>query len=147
MDASLGRLSTGIRFLRPRPDSSTAEGLVHHYLAWRPGASAGMSANQRGTTPLRWSVYKIRAVPGRRPLGVVSHTAGNGERPHSRQPPGRRRKNPGDRPRHHLPKSPAVRKSDITSDLVSRLIAEQFPAWADLPVRPVAAAGGDKAEC
>jgi aminoglycoside phosphotransferase (APT) family kinase protein len=36
-----------------------------------------------------------------------------------------------------------VRKSDITSDLVTRLLAEQFPAWAGLPVWPVAVDGVD----
>jgi len=44
-----------------------------------------------------------------------------------------------------MPQSRAVRKSDITPDLVSRLIAEQFPQWAGLPVRPVAADGWDNA--
>ncbi|MEU5215304.1 aminoglycoside phosphotransferase family protein [Streptomyces sp. NPDC020807] len=33
----------------------------------------------------------------------------------------------------------------ITDDLVARLIAAQFPAWADLPVREVASAGTDNA--
>jgi len=36
-----------------------------------------------------------------------------------------------------------VDKSAITSALVSRLVAEQFPQWADLPVRPVAVDGWD----
>ncbi len=30
-----------------------------------------------------------------------------------------------------------MRKADITAGLVARLVAEQFPRWADLPVRPV----------
>ena len=34
-----------------------------------------------------------------------------------------------------------MRKTDITADLVSRLIADQFPQWAGLPVRPVEADG------
>jgi aminoglycoside phosphotransferase (APT) family kinase protein len=38
-----------------------------------------------------------------------------------------------------------VRKADITVDLVSRLVAEQFPDWASLPVRPVDADGWDNA--
>jgi aminoglycoside phosphotransferase (APT) family kinase protein len=38
-----------------------------------------------------------------------------------------------------------VRKADITVDLVSRLVAEQFPQWAGLPVRPVDADGWDNA--
>lgn len=38
-----------------------------------------------------------------------------------------------------------IRKADITVDLVSRLIAEQFPEWADLPVRPVDVDGWDNA--
>jgi aminoglycoside phosphotransferase (APT) family kinase protein len=36
-----------------------------------------------------------------------------------------------------------MRKADITADLVSRLIADQFPQWAGLPVRPVEADGVD----
>jgi aminoglycoside phosphotransferase (APT) family kinase protein len=36
-----------------------------------------------------------------------------------------------------------VRKTDITADLVRGLIADQFPQWADLPVRPVDADGID----
>lgn len=39
----------------------------------------------------------------------------------------------------------AVRKADITADLVARLVASQFPAWADLPVRPVDVDGWDNA--
>ena len=31
----------------------------------------------------------------------------------------------------------------ITADLVSRLVAEQFPRWAALPIRPVAKSGHD----
>jgi aminoglycoside phosphotransferase (APT) family kinase protein len=38
-----------------------------------------------------------------------------------------------------------VRKADITTDLVVRLIASQFPQWADLPVRPVDEDGWDNA--
>src|SRR5215472_1106568 len=41
--------------------------------------------------------------------------------------------------------NPAVRKADITAGLVSRLVASQFPDWADLPVRPVDADGWDNA--
>ena len=36
-----------------------------------------------------------------------------------------------------------MRKADITPDLVSRLLADQFPQWAGLPVRPVEADGVD----
>jgi aminoglycoside phosphotransferase (APT) family kinase protein len=36
-----------------------------------------------------------------------------------------------------------MRKADITADLVSGLIADQFPQWAGLPVRPVEADGVD----
>ncbi len=42
-----------------------------------------------------------------------------------------------------LPQSRSVRKADITADLVCGLIADQFPQWADLPVRPVDADGID----
>jgi aminoglycoside phosphotransferase (APT) family kinase protein len=38
-----------------------------------------------------------------------------------------------------------VRKADITADLVSRLVASQFPRWAGLPVKPVEAGGWDSA--
>jgi aminoglycoside phosphotransferase (APT) family kinase protein len=38
-----------------------------------------------------------------------------------------------------------VRKADITVDLVSGLLAEQFPQWAGLPVRPVDLDGWDNA--
>jgi aminoglycoside phosphotransferase (APT) family kinase protein len=38
-----------------------------------------------------------------------------------------------------------VRKSGLTSELVCRLIAEQFPQWAHLPVRPVELDGWDNA--
>jgi aminoglycoside phosphotransferase (APT) family kinase protein len=38
-----------------------------------------------------------------------------------------------------------VKKADITPEVVSRLVATQFPQWADLPVRPVAADGWDNA--
>jgi aminoglycoside phosphotransferase (APT) family kinase protein len=38
-----------------------------------------------------------------------------------------------------------VRKSEITADLVSRLVGRQFPQWAGLPVRPVGAGGWDNA--
>ena len=36
-----------------------------------------------------------------------------------------------------------MRKADITADLVSRLIADQFPQWAGLPIQPVEAGGVD----
>jgi len=36
-----------------------------------------------------------------------------------------------------------MRKADITADLASQLIADQFPQWAGLPVRPVEADGVD----
>ena len=39
----------------------------------------------------------------------------------------------------------SVKKADITPELVSRLVATQFPQWADLPVRPVDADGWDNA--
>ncbi|HEY4851672.1 MAG TPA: phosphotransferase, partial [Streptosporangiaceae bacterium] len=42
-----------------------------------------------------------------------------------------------------LSQSRSVRKADITADLVPGLIADQFPQWADLPVRPVEADGVD----
>jgi aminoglycoside phosphotransferase (APT) family kinase protein len=38
-----------------------------------------------------------------------------------------------------------VRKADITAELVSRLVATQFPKWADLPIRPVDVDGWDNA--
>lgn len=38
-----------------------------------------------------------------------------------------------------------VKKADITPELVSRLVATQFPQWAELPVRPVDADGWDNA--
>jgi aminoglycoside phosphotransferase (APT) family kinase protein len=38
-----------------------------------------------------------------------------------------------------------VRKADITPELVSRLVAAQFPQWAGLPVRPVDVDGWDNA--
>jgi aminoglycoside phosphotransferase (APT) family kinase protein len=38
-----------------------------------------------------------------------------------------------------------VRKSGLTPELVCRLIAEQFPQWAQLPVRPVEIDGWDNA--
>ena len=38
-----------------------------------------------------------------------------------------------------------VKKADITPELVSRLVAAQFPQWAGLPVRPVEADGWDNA--
>ena len=34
-------------------------------------------------------------------------------------------------------------KADITAELAARLVAEQFPKWASLPVRPVAVDGWD----
>jgi aminoglycoside phosphotransferase (APT) family kinase protein len=37
----------------------------------------------------------------------------------------------------------AFKREDITVGLVRRLIAEQFPQWADLPIRPVAFDGWD----
>jgi aminoglycoside phosphotransferase (APT) family kinase protein len=40
---------------------------------------------------------------------------------------------------------PPVEKADITPELVRRLVASQFPHWADLPVRPVDADGWDNA--
>jgi len=41
--------------------------------------------------------------------------------------------------------NPGVRKAEITAGLVSRLVASQFPDWADLPVRPVDVDGWDNA--
>ncbi len=38
-----------------------------------------------------------------------------------------------------------VKKADVTAELVSRLVATQFPQWAGLPVRPVDADGWDNA--
>lgn len=38
-----------------------------------------------------------------------------------------------------------VKKADITPELVSRLVAAQFPQWAELPVRRVDADGWDNA--
>ena len=38
-----------------------------------------------------------------------------------------------------------VKKADITPALVSRLVATQFPQWADLPIRPVDTDGWDNA--
>jgi aminoglycoside phosphotransferase (APT) family kinase protein len=38
-----------------------------------------------------------------------------------------------------------VNNADITPELVSRLVANQFPQWAELPVRPVDADGWDNA--
>lgn len=38
-----------------------------------------------------------------------------------------------------------MKKADITPELVSRLVASQFPRWAGLPVRPVDADGHDNA--
>jgi aminoglycoside phosphotransferase (APT) family kinase protein len=38
-----------------------------------------------------------------------------------------------------------VKKADITPELVSRLVASQFPQWAELPVRPVDVDGWDNA--
>jgi aminoglycoside phosphotransferase (APT) family kinase protein len=38
-----------------------------------------------------------------------------------------------------------VEKADITSELVGRLVAAQFPQWAHLPVRPVDVDGWDNA--
>ena len=42
-----------------------------------------------------------------------------------------------------LSESRLVRKADITAELVTGLIENQFPQWADLPVRPVEADGID----
>ena len=42
-----------------------------------------------------------------------------------------------------LSESRLVRKADITAELVTGLIADQFPRWADLAVRPVEADGID----
>ena len=42
-----------------------------------------------------------------------------------------------------MPQSRLVRKADITADLVTRLIAEQFPQWSGLPIRKVAVDGVD----
>ena len=42
-----------------------------------------------------------------------------------------------------MPQSRPVRKADITADLVTRLIAEQFPQWAGLPIQKVALDGVD----
>ena len=36
-----------------------------------------------------------------------------------------------------------MQKEEITVDVVSRLIAEQFPHWAPLPIQPVALDGWD----
>jgi len=38
---------------------------------------------------------------------------------------------------------PSVEKADITAELVSRLVAAQFPQWAGLAVRPVEPGGWD----
>jgi aminoglycoside phosphotransferase (APT) family kinase protein len=38
-----------------------------------------------------------------------------------------------------------VEKADMTPELVSRLVATQFPQWAELPVRPVDIDGWDNA--
>jgi aminoglycoside phosphotransferase (APT) family kinase protein len=38
-----------------------------------------------------------------------------------------------------------VKKPDITPELVSRLVAAQFPQWAELPIRPVDVDGWDNA--
>ncbi|NBH03983.1 aminoglycoside phosphotransferase family protein [Amycolatopsis sp. SID8362] len=38
---------------------------------------------------------------------------------------------------------PPPRRIDVTADQVRRLVAAQFPHWADLPVRPVANGGWD----
>ena len=42
-----------------------------------------------------------------------------------------------------LSESRSVRKADITADLVRGLIADQFPRWAGLPVKPADADGVD----
>jgi aminoglycoside phosphotransferase (APT) family kinase protein len=36
-----------------------------------------------------------------------------------------------------------ITRDAITADLATRLVAQQFPAWADLPVEPVAESGWD----
>jgi aminoglycoside phosphotransferase (APT) family kinase protein len=41
--------------------------------------------------------------------------------------------------------SQLVKKADITAELVTRLVATQFPQWADLPVHPVDVDGWDNA--
>ena len=41
--------------------------------------------------------------------------------------------------------TPTVNKGDITADVVGRLIAGQFPAWADLPITKVDLDGWDNA--
>jgi aminoglycoside phosphotransferase (APT) family kinase protein len=46
---------------------------------------------------------------------------------------------------HYLLVNASGRKADITPELVSRLVASQFPQWADLPVRPVEVDGWDNA--
>ena len=46
---------------------------------------------------------------------------------------------------HYLLVSASGRKADITPELVTRLVASQFPQWADLPVRPVEVDGWDNA--
>ena len=38
---------------------------------------------------------------------------------------------------------PSVEKAAITAELAARLVAAQFPQWADLPVRPVEPGGWD----
>jgi aminoglycoside phosphotransferase (APT) family kinase protein len=55
------------------------------------------------------------------------------------RPPG----NPGDRRAAGVPESRSVHKADITAELAARLVAEQFPQWAGLPVRPVDTDGHD----
>ena len=46
---------------------------------------------------------------------------------------------------HYVLVNASGRKADITPELVSRLVASQFPQWADLPVRPVDVDGWDNA--
>ena len=41
------------------------------------------------------------------------------------------------------PRETYVRKKDITAAVAARLVASQFPRWAGLPIRPVAADGWD----
>jgi aminoglycoside phosphotransferase (APT) family kinase protein len=49
----------------------------------------------------------------------------------------------GLRPAQSAPKMPVVTDVVITASLVADLIASQFPAWADLPIRPVEVDGWD----
>jgi aminoglycoside phosphotransferase (APT) family kinase protein len=53
--------------------------------------------------------------------------------------------NCGARSQAHMARCLLVNNADITPELVSRLVANQFPQWAELPVRPVDADGWDNA--